>query len=452
MRILVLTPEYLPAHGGGIVTFYRNMLPQMAAAGHEIRVVHGSAASAALVANAQIIDGVRTEQLEWDRLRRHMRRFAHLSALPMLRGHLAAAAALWEQAQNGGDVDIVEASDWGLLFAPATLEGDAPVVVQAHGGVGQIDLHDPLIGQEADGAMIRVLEVALMQRAAAVQTYSAANAAFWRGQTGRDIRHLPAGWRPVAPPAPGPAPADGASGRGLALGRVQRWKGPHVLCEALARLGARAPEIDWVGRDTSLGQRASSCSRALAEDYPAIWGPRVRHLPQVDPQQAAVLQRAARFNLVPSTWDVFNFTCVEAMWSGRPVICSRGAGASELIEDGANGFLFDSGDAAGLADALERVMKLDEAGAQAMGLAAQETVAATLDPKRLATQRLEIYATIVADHRLSAPAPDDWLRSACCGRDARIDERAFLDHMPLRPLLDYGARRLLDKLMGRARG
>ncbi len=57
--------------------------------------------------------------------------------------------------------------------------------------------------------------------------------------------------------------------------------------------------------------------------------------PQQPFEQTARLQAQAAFMVVPSLWDTFNFTCVEAMWSGRPVICSRGAGASELIEDGA---------------------------------------------------------------------------------------------------------------------
>ena len=77
----------------------------------------------------------------------------------------------------------------------------------------------------------------------------------------------------------------------------------------------------------------------------------MRHLPQVPPEEVARLQRAARFNVITlDLRDVFNFTCVEAMASGRPVICSRGAGASGLIEDGVNGFVFESGDARGGGD------------------------------------------------------------------------------------------------------
>jgi len=71
--------------------------------------------------------------------------------------------------------------------------------------------------------------------------------------------------------------------------------------------------------------------------------------------QVASLQRNAKFVIVPSKWDTFNLSAVEAMWAQRVVICSDAAGAATLIEHGKNGFCFPSGDAQRLSELILKV-------------------------------------------------------------------------------------------------
>ena len=287
-----------------------------------------------------------------------------------------------------------------------------------------------------------MLETAVLQRSSSIQSYSQANASFWQQQTRRHVDNFPA-WS-----APGISADKEAGNTGLVVGRVQRWKGPQVLCEALSLLGRRAPAIEWFGRDTEFTEKGRSYSQTLAESYPSIWGPVIQHRAPVSPETVAQLQRRARFIVVPSTWDVFNFTCVEAMAAGRPVICSTGAGASELIEDGVNGFIFENGDAKSLAGALDRVLTLSDEQAAEIGKAAAATVATALDPQRIAEQRLEAYAKAIREFTPSPARQGDWLADACCGRDTKSSELAFLDHLPLRPLMTYTARRFANKIRG----
>ncbi len=114
MRLLILTPEF-SGSGGGIMTFYRNLLPAVQRVGVTVRVVEGSAFYAG-ERNARSVDGIDVETLELDRLQRWMGRFSAYAAAPSLRRHLAAAWAMWEQADLGAGADVVEATDWGLLF------------------------------------------------------------------------------------------------------------------------------------------------------------------------------------------------------------------------------------------------------------------------------------------------------------------------------------------------
>jgi glycosyltransferase involved in cell wall biosynthesis len=347
---------------------------------------------------------------------------------------------MFEQAGRGAGFAAVETTDWGLLFVPWVVEHSVPVVLQMHGSCGQIDLHDPVAGEELQGHLIRLIERGGVAHADVVQTYSSANAAFWQSQSGKPVDFVPPAFAVPVTDAIGPR-----NGRGLVVGRVQRWKGPQVLCEALALLGVAAPRIDWIGRDTVYGARSQSTAQLLARRFPEVWGTRVAPRPPESPSAIGVRQREAEFVVVPSTWDVFNFTCVEAMAAGTPVVCSDGAGASQWIEDGVNGFLFESENARSLAGALRRLMALDGAQRRAIGQRGRETVRAALDPEAIAERRAHVYATVRAS--ASAIGRTDWLRRAVGPADEQLDGRRLLDHLPLRSLSLYVLRRAAQRVL-----
>jgi hypothetical protein len=122
VKLLFVLPEYLPQHGGGIITFYRTWLPLLASRGHDVHVLVGSAFTMSDEARPRVIDGVHVEVLDRQRFLAHLPAFSHYAATPGLQGYLAAAWALFEQAKGGGDFDLVETTDWGLLFAPWIVE------------------------------------------------------------------------------------------------------------------------------------------------------------------------------------------------------------------------------------------------------------------------------------------------------------------------------------------
>ncbi len=97
MRILIITPEYPPDHGGGIITYYRELVPALVAEGCKVTILKGSAYIHGK-AN-QYIDGVCVKYLESQRFEKWCNRLINLELMPQLRRHLAAAFALHEQAK-----------------------------------------------------------------------------------------------------------------------------------------------------------------------------------------------------------------------------------------------------------------------------------------------------------------------------------------------------------------
>ena len=436
MRLLILTPEY-DGSGGGIMTFYQALVPALQNAGASVRVIEGSAFHSASDNSVRWPNGTRVETLEQDRLHRWHARFGHLSATPGLRRYLAAAWAMWEQAGFGEDVDIVEACDWGLLFVPPAMDAARPLLVQCHGSAGQISEHDPMTGEETQDTLIRLLERMILSEVDALQTSSCTNALYWRENTRRNVSSILPAWA-----EPLTEPVQTLSGRGLVLGRLQRWKGPQVLCDALEFLGRRAPVIDWIGRDTPWGTRNGSTADHLSCAYPDIWAKRIVHHRPVAAAEAHRRQACALFNVVPSTWDVFNFTAVEAMASGRPAIVSTGAGAGELIEDGVNGYVFPAGDAETLAAKIDRILSEGHDRHAEIGRAARETIRHALDPATIAAQRLAVYHATIDRFRSDKAPSCSPFGEICRPKDCpAVDDGAFLEQVPLRTLVRHVIKR-----------
>ena len=66
------------------------------------------------------------------------------------------------------------------------------------------------------------------------------------------------------------------------------------------------------------------------------------------------LFRAADASLLPSSWENFPHTVVEALAVGSPVIATSVGGVPEVVHDGENGLLVEPGDPQALGEAISR--------------------------------------------------------------------------------------------------
>lgn len=452
MRLLFAIPEYPPLYGGGIATYYSALLPELVRQGHQVRVLsgcwylHGG--------EPYEVDGVWVEPLETDRIDRLLPAYSRYAALPTLHRALAAARALWEQADGGAGYDAVEVTDWGMLFAPWIAEPGPPTLVQMHGSGGQISVYDAYPGEELAGETSRMFEGSLLAHADAVHTVSQANGRFWEHQTGRTVTVSP-------PPLPMAEQLDVPRGAtGFVAARIQECKGPQVLAEALRRLGTEAPVVEWAGRVSAHPETEEPYDTVLARNFPSVWERTLRRVGLLDPTEVARRQAAASFVVVPSLWDVYNLTAAEAMQQGAVVVCSDGAGAIDLIDDGRNGFAVPAGDDSALADAIARAAALNDRERERMGQAARATVVEMLNPAAVATVAVERY-TRLGESVPSVPPP--WVRTAVApGQEA--DPEAFvhriphidwmaksnpidlLRRVPLRTILHHAATRVVSKI------
>lgn len=129
---------------------------------------------------------------------------------------------------------------------------------------------------------------------------------------------------------------------GIYIGNINVMKGVHTLMKALNTVDECINCFYFVGevQDEELTSRENS--KYFYKGF----------IPHDD-----VLRLCcdADFAVFPSLADGFGFAVSECMNLGIPVICSKNAGASDLIEDGVNGFLFDAGESNQISEAIRKM-------------------------------------------------------------------------------------------------
>lgn len=128
-------------------------------------------------------------------------------------------------------------------------------------------------------------------------------------------------------------------------------KGHITLLEALrglrGMLAAPAIHVDFLGEGPLLEHAKSLVAAWGIEDLVTFHGRR-SDLPRwMDAADAVVL---------PSSWEGFGMILAEGMAAARPVVACDVGGATEVVVDGATGYLTPVGDAHALSAALRRLM------------------------------------------------------------------------------------------------
>lgn len=437
MKLLIVTPEYPPDHGGGISTYYRDLVPALRAEGCDVTVLKGSAYVHG--DRSYELEGVSVQVLETPRFERWFKRLTHFEMFPQMRRHLAAAFALHEQAREGEGYDAVEVVDWGLQFLPWVVSSKVPFLVQLHGSDGQIAFHDPMIGREAEGSFSLLLERAGMAEAPIVSGISKLNSAWWASLLTREVNYTP-------PPFQALVPALTQHRKGwMSFGRIQFWKGPQVACEAWHRLGEKAPELHWYGRSIIHGETGDSTSDWLGHRYPRIWGHQVLHHHPVSPAEVSSLMARAKVVLIPSLWDTFNLVTAEAMAHECVVVVSDAAGAVDLVDHGINGFVFPAGDSEALASLVQEIESLPGERLRSIGRHAAETVSRVMAPAMIAKQKIELYRATTLPG-----GANHWLKQTLLPSDGRCSNASlrFLHQLPLSAITRHVLGRIKNKVTG----
>jgi glycosyltransferase involved in cell wall biosynthesis len=184
------------------------------------------------------------------------------------------------------------------------------------------------------------------------------------------------------------------------VGRFDRHKGGDVMIDAFAKLAATRPSLclDFVGPDRGIPGPAGQTVRLA--DYlqrhisdPAIARQIVIHGPK-NANEIDEIRRAGFVTVVPSRYETFGYTAVEALGLGCPLVASETGGLKEIVRDGETGLLCKSGDSQSLAERIDRLLSAPGLAAS-LGEAGRHDVVRRYSPSSIAEMTLNLYASVI---------------------------------------------------------
>lgn len=465
MKHLLISREYPPAPSGGIGTYAQHIVRILAGAGETVHVIGQRWVGAE--ASRDVSDGGRVvvHRLPFEDPGAILGSTAHPELgdleLGLFRSSLPAQAFAWQAAllaerlvEEDG-VDVIEAQEYeaplyffqlrrALGLGPRRRP---PCFLHLHSPTEFVARHndwDPALPLAATS--IRLEEYSI-QAADALLCPSAflarrVEARYHRDPGSIEVIPLPYG----ASPRIQRSAETWRHGSVLYVGRLERRKGVLEWIEAAVRIARERPDVrfEFVGANV-LGTMELSGHEHVRQRIPHDLRRRFVFHDHCDRDALLEHLRRARVAVVPSRWENFPYTCVEAMASGLPVLGSPEGGMKEMVEIGRTGWIAASAQPADLYRAGLDALDCGPNALARMGAEAADAIRQLCDESGVLARQLEFRRRVRdegarassrlarrprrSDLQCAAPdaAPNPEARGVVCaviswGDEARLEE------------------------------
>lgn len=387
MHICFISQEYPPETGwGGIGSYTHEMAHGLSRKGHEVTVIARAEAGEHITADGGVTVHRIRPAPEWQRVRGMWR------LQRVWPGFAWAAACRLRSIHGRFPVDIVEAAEarGDSEFVPL-LQRRIPTVVRLHTAWTFVDRLNHV-------SPTRLKQWVYWQERFAIQTARAVTS------PSQAMVDLTESWVPlnrgrvyvVPNPVDVSTFSPGCEERRevVFVGRLERRKGISILAETLPNVLGRCPDVSFrfIGAD-STDERGQSWRERLLEGVPVSERDRV-HFARVSREDLVHYYRSAAVCIVPSIWENFPYSLLEAMACGTPTIVSAAGGLPEIVEDGVSGLLVPPADSSALCDAICSLLA-DRELREEMGQNARKSAVERFSVERVIPRMVETYRQIL---------------------------------------------------------
>jgi glycosyltransferase involved in cell wall biosynthesis len=402
---LTIESPYETARGGGIAAYLRAMIPELVRSGHRVTVITNANEDHERTDGALRVVKVRLPNWHW--FVGKLPLLGNVLGLPLRQVEWSLSFARTATRAVANDpIDVIESTEAGALFLAR--RPIAPLVVRLHGSdyVFRKYAGQPL---PSGTRWNHRLEQSVWRRAAALTTpsrFHAEEVAAGLGWQSERIHVIP---NPIAPDVLAEALRHGADIQAgqrnpivLYSGRMAAVKGITPFLEAIRKVHAAdttvrfalagpwqmgdAPEKLGLGKANGAEDR----ERISAEGCLSVGVAWLGHVPW---QDLIVWYRRAALVVMPSYYETFGISCLEAMAFGLPVVATRAGGLPEVVEDGVTGVLVPPGDAQALAEAILELLRRPELRHR-MGQAGRRRVLERFTADEVVRQTLRVYERV----------------------------------------------------------
>jgi glycosyltransferase involved in cell wall biosynthesis len=182
-------------------------------------------------------------------------------------------------------------------------------------------------------------------------------------------------------------------------GRVTRWKGHHILIEAIHMLARQDIFCVLIGSDQGRTEYREELEAAIQEKG---LGGQVRIVDHCNDMPAAYMLATVAVSASTDP-EGFGRIPIEAQAMGRPIIGTDHGGAQETIVKGETGWLVPPSDAGAMARALEEALSLDATQRSVLATRAMTHIAANFTREQMCDKTLDVYAELLQSSLVSSP-------------------------------------------------
>jgi glycosyltransferase involved in cell wall biosynthesis len=177
----------------------------------------------------------------------------------------------------------------------------------------------------------------------------------------------------------------------LLPGRLTRWKGHHVLLQAMAQLNRPDVFCVLLGSDQGRSEYRQELEKMISDLN--LTG-QVRIIDHCNDMPAAYMISSV---IVSASTDPEGFgrVPVEAQAMGRPIIATDHGGAQETIVRGQTGWLIPPGDAVALAEAVRQSLALTPQQRSVLATNSMYHIAQNFTREKMCEETLNVYAELL---------------------------------------------------------
>jgi len=385
--------------GGGLATYVKTMAQALAVRGHRVEVVSKGDKGKSSFEHDQSVNVhyVKLGSIHY-----------YLSKIPFLGNILALPLRqiewgflIWKKVREihrQTPLDVIEGPELGNLFNVLFLRR-VPILLRSHGSTYFFKKHTGErihFGEWLD----RKIESLILKRSHAISVPSR----FKRNEVHRCLQDLSTKIHVIPNPLPLELsncereliplekPDNEKPTSILYAGRLASVKGIFTLLNAASKVLSRFPETRFLLAGGAHGSIAlEKINRIIREKHlernVVLYG----HVPW-----KKLLNHYAQATLfvMPSFYEAFGISCLEAMAFGLPVVATATGGLPEVVEDGVTGVLVPPGDSQALAQAVIGLLR-DPHLRQRLGRAGRERVLAEFTVDQIFTRALGVYEQVI---------------------------------------------------------
>lgn len=179
----------------------------------------------------------------------------------------------------------------------------------------------------------------------------------------------------------------------LLPGRITRWKGHHVLIDAMAKIKNKDVFCVLLGSDQGRTAYREELEQAIEDKN---LNGQIRIVDHCTDMPAAYMLSAV---VVSASTDPEGFgrIPIEAQAMGRPIIATNHGGAMETVIKNETGWLVEPNDSNALANAIEEVLRLNDNQRAILATRAMGHIAANFTREKMVDETLNVYAELLQE-------------------------------------------------------